>query len=127
MLGGDGGPRQGQPKRRVAAMWLGLLLAPTAWFLHLMTGYVLGGYLCDRDASWALHLATIAALVLGAAGLVAAWRFWRSLPRGGADRAAAPVRMRFMAVSGMAMSTFFIAIIAVAELGNVFLDPCGAT
>lgn len=110
---------------RVVWMWLGLLVPPFAWFVHLNAGYILAGYACSRDMSWILHAATVAALAVGGVGIFAGWRIWRDLRKVG-DGSVAAGRARFFAISGFAMSAFFMAAIALQGLTNFFMDPCGA-
>jgi hypothetical protein len=116
-----------EPRRLLLAQWLGVLVAPAVWFLHLNFSYVLGAYACARDMSWLLHLATVAALALGAAGLAAGWWALRAAGRASRDRGeAAQGRPRFLALGGVALSAYFLLLIGASELNNLVLDPCGA-
>lgn len=112
---------------RLAALWFGFLAGPAAWFAHLMIGYIVGAYLCQADATWALHLFTLGAVAVCAVSGVVSWRLWRETgsvrePEGGGVLG----RTRFMALSGVVLSALFALIVVTAGLSNVFLEPCGA-
>lgn len=118
---------QKESRATLAALWFGLAAPPLAWFIHLNVSYVVGSYLCEVDATWALHVATLLALALSAAGVVVSWRRWRATS-GRVDMEAGNslARSRFMAIGGFVMGVLFTFTIALAGVVNFFLDPCGA-
>lgn len=111
----------------IAALWFGLLAAPAAWLLHLLISYSLVRLICDTGELWLLHATTIATLSLAAAGVWTAWRSWRRVGEPQDARGSGTLgRSRFLALAGLALSGFFLVVIAMAWLPDFFLSPCGS-
>lgn len=130
----------------LVALWFGFLAGPAAWFLHLMVSYSLVVYVCRTGAVWLLHLATAGTILLAGAGVLVAMGSWRRLfprsepdagPRGetrmldegDALRRSDPAdpttgRARLMALGGIALSGFFLAMILMAWIPDLVLSPC---
>lgn len=109
----------------VGKLWLGVVAAPVAWFLHLVTSYGLVRYACRADAIWTMHGATLLALALATTGGAVAWRNWHSLgrPRETAGPGAEG-RSQLLAVAGLATTAFFLLLILAAGMPNFFITPC---
>jgi hypothetical protein len=106
------------------AQWLGLLLAPAAFFVHLQTAYVLMLWACARGSGtlW-IHVAGILAVVLGALGLWAAWLTWTRASGEEPGEGGGPVpRTRLLGAAGLGVSALMVLLIASQWLA-VFLVP----
>lgn len=99
--------------------WVGLLLAPIAWSLHLLVAYGLVPISCPIGSNLLIHVATVLTLVLALVGGVFAYRTWKL--------ADASDGTRFMGIAGLLMTGIFIAA-TVAEWYPAFsLGPCVTT
>lgn len=120
------GEREFKSTGGLLAQWAGLLSGPVAWLLQFQTGYTLIPWACAHDAkAVSLHVVTLVALLLTAAGGFVAWRGWQRAGReqnGGEDRAAA--RSRFMFVLGLFTSAMFLLVILVQGSASFILHPC---
>lgn len=111
--------------RWTAALWLGLLGGPAAWFLHLLVSYSLVRWVCRSGGMWVMHAATVAALAGAAAVGGLAWRNWRRAGRPrGTDGAGAEGRSRFLSIAGVALAAYSVVLIAVEGIPNFVLPPC---
>lgn len=130
----------GEPLR---ALWLGLTLAPAAWFLQLAVGYTLVPMACEHGAVWMLHLTSGVALAFALSGLWIAWRASGATATARQAQAPAPVtnarpapdretdgprtrRTRFMATAGVLLSAFFALTVALAWIPSFLVESCGA-
>jgi hypothetical protein len=129
------------PKREqvsLLALWIGLLAAPLGWSLLVMLGFALSAHACfPRDVPLAspiwqsiwlflLAIVLIAAFV-GIVGDLVAFRSWRRTrdeKPGRADRllASGEGRTRFLAMSGLLVSTLFILAVGFEAIA-LFLSP----
>jgi hypothetical protein len=82
-------------------------------------------YVCRTGSVWLLHLTTGVALGIAAAAAWVAWRNWKAAgePREATGQGVEG-RSRFMALFGLGASAFSFAIILVAEIPSLLLDPC---
>lgn len=114
---------------RQAAVWFGVFAPPFAWALHLVVGYWFEEAACSTASRGFFsgdHVSqiglTAAALVLALLGLAAA--AWTLV---GARRGLLPDprgRIAFLGVAGVGAGVFFLAIIALAGIYAIVLDPC---
>lgn len=106
------------------AMWVGLLLAPAAFFTHLQAGYLLVLGDCGRDGGkWLVHGAALVAVMLAAVGVWAAWAAWvKSGRRMPGDEGTPTARTRLLAVSGLGLSIVLL-LILIAQLVAGFIVP----
>ena len=109
------------------ALWGGWGLAILAWVLHLTVSYGVVGWYCQGQqgldpglVSIGLNLWTLLTALLAGAGIALARRNLRASGKAAGPRG----RSRFMAQSGYWMSLFFLAVILVQGLPNLFLGPC---
>lgn len=109
----------------IATLYLGVFLAPAAWFFHLVTSFTLAAQLCDGRHEWLLHAVGLAAIMMAATGGALAWRNWKGTgSRLNEDRAGTMARSNFLAVAGLASTAFFGLVIVISEVPNWFLPPC---
>lgn len=147
---GDGAEGRAPEPHRVAVpvLWFGLLAAPAAFLLDLAASFALVDWACRHDGHALLWAITGGALLLAGAGGWRAWRSWRTIgldphPAGeGVERSSprstghalshalrtdaprAEGRQRFMALGGMAVSGFFLLVIAASVIPALLVAPC---
>lgn len=125
----------------------GLLGGMAAWALHLGVSYFAVPWVCARDAGGVLHALTVAAGALAAAATWAAWSAWRRMeegppapevfdpevavretepgPEGVALAGRGGALGPFLALSGLVLSGFFLALILLEGLPVLLqADPC---
>jgi hypothetical protein len=111
--------------RGTATLYLGALLPPAGWLLHLSASFTLATQLCDGRHHWLLHAVLVVALALAVTGGVLAWRNWRGTGSTfDDDRGGVIGRSNFLAIAGLASAAFFGLVILLSEVPNWFLDPC---
>ena len=110
----------------LAAQWLGVLLAPVTFAVHLQVGYVLVPRACRYDAGAWLHVAGAASVVLAALGTWIAWRVLAGAPSGPPDGAPgdARSRARFFGEIGIGVSALLTVLLAAQWLAVFLIDPC---
>ena len=128
-------PQHEAPPVANARLWAGVLLAPAAWSVAELLGYVLVARACDREAAAGIAHAGITqdvvAVVLGIVaivGLVMAIGNLRSLRDvGDKERTGDPPvrgRAHFMALAGVVMSSLFVLGIVFFALPPLFVNWC---
>ena len=137
-----GGLSPHRRRRGALIMLFGLLGAAAAWILQTEIGETLAAQACfpHRTAlaapqwSWlmsALDVMSIAALLIGAAGVWVAWQGWRTTCARRPDPAA-PVsdtgagRTRFLAMAGLTLSLLFLVGLLATGLAVLLVSPCSA-
>ncbi len=106
-------------------LWVGLTVAPAAWFLQLAVGYALVPMVCSHGSAWSMHLVSAVALLAALSGVWAGWRSVRhTAPSGGEESAARGAR--FLAIAGLLLSAYFALIIAMAWLPSFLVESCAA-
>lgn len=109
--------------RGIARLWLGMLLPPGAWLIHLSASYSMASKVCENMVLY--HLVTVGALVLALAGGWLAWRNRRDLDGSlNPDEAGTIARSRFMATAGLASAAFFMLALLFQEVPNWVIPPC---
>lgn len=109
--------------RGIARLWLGMLLPPGAWLIHLSASYSMSSNVCENVVLF--HLVTAGALLLTLMGGWLGWRNRRDL--GGPlnpDEAGTMARSRFMATAGLASGALFTLALLFAEVPNWVIPPC---
>lgn len=110
---------------RIAALWMGLLLAPTAFLVNLELSYLAVPASCVRGTALSLHLVHGACLLVAIAGAVVAWRSWSRAGIGWPGEACGPAaRSRFLAGLGFAGSALFALTIVAQWIPTLTLHPC---
>lgn len=121
-------------------LWLGLMLAPAAWFIELMIDTPLLSQACyPRDVALTGSLPSLMPIVLAVdvatllvtvfAGFLA-WRNWRRTSAekvGGGGRlfSTGDGRTRFMAMAGMVTCGLMFLAVAYAGMTHALLPECG--
>ena len=107
------------------SLWAGVLAAPVAALVQLETNYALVIWACGAGREWALHLVSLLALALTAAGGLLSWRNWRRAGAKWEDEGAGVLpRSRFMAGVGMLISVFISLVVVAQWLAVFFYNPC---
>jgi hypothetical protein len=127
-------------ERGLAAQWVGLLLAPAAFFAHLQFAYANVPWACSHGNALWLHVSGVASVVLAAVGTLVAWRTWQRAggdapgegggipsrtgddPRGAGG--ALPPRVRFLAVTGLGTSATITLILLAQWVAAFIISPC---
>lgn len=106
------------------AMWIGLLLAPTTFLVHLQVAYLLVLGDCGRDGGrWLVHGSGIVALLVAAIGLWAAWLTWiRSGRTDPGEEGTPTARTRLVGITGLGLSAALVLILA-AQVVAGFVTP----
>jgi hypothetical protein len=115
--------RESTSSRGIALLWLGLFLAPAAWAIDLQVSYAIVWWVCLHGRSWILDVVSVSTLLIALGGFFAAWASWRDVrERPVEDRSFA--RARYMALSGVVLSGFFVLLIIATAIPNFFLGAC---
>ncbi len=123
-------PPVGESAVSELALWFGVLGGFLAWAAHLGVSYSLVPYVCGTGREWALHLVTVGTAAVAAAATGVAWRARSRLDGNGEDRSGEEGvarrlgRQRFLAVAGLLLSGFFLALILVEGLPALLMDAC---
>jgi hypothetical protein len=111
-------------------IWVGLLGAAGAWALHLVYSYSLVPAACEAGMGPLMYLGIPVFLGLAAGAGYLSWRIFAISrnPESGAtiDEVQAMQRLRFMALSGLAMTAFFFMVIIAQSVPIIVQDPCEA-
>jgi hypothetical protein len=113
-----------------ALSWFGLLGAPAAWTLLLLSGYTLEEAACASnapvltagDAGSAMGAIGIAAIVLAAAALASALAAWAPFRRNG--RPDERGRVEFTASAAVVASGIFLLATVMTAIAILPFDPC---
>jgi hypothetical protein len=107
------------------ALWWGILAGPVAWASDLVISYALVKPACGAQRSASVQLVGALALVLVITGGVTAWRALHDTsPREPTDGGRSIDRARFMALLGVTISTFFIAVVFAEAIPVWVIDAC---
>jgi TRAP-type C4-dicarboxylate transport system permease small subunit len=111
--------------RGILWLWAGLLTAPLSFLLHLQVNYMLVTQLCQSEHKLALHLVTLAFLLIAAGGGFVAWRNWEAAGRKWPGETGSVLeRSRFMAVVGLLISALIILAFIAQLIPQFIFDPC---
>lgn len=94
--------------RALAALWLGMFLAPAAFFIHLQVAYVLVPWACATGSHFSLHLVALLAVITSLVGVLLA----RSQ------------REQFLGLVGSVTSAMFALILIAQWVAGLFITPC---
>ena len=106
-------------------LWTGILAGPVAWALDLGVSYALVKWSCSSERGLALHLITLLALALVAAGAGVSWFALQGVTDieptdGGEPRQ----RAKFMAILGLGSSALFALTMIAGAIPRWVLDAC---
>src|SRR4051794_2370930 len=108
-----------------ALLWTGILAGPIAWALDLTGSYAIVQWTCGSQHTSVLHLITLAALVITAAGAAASWRaFQQGSADAEQDGPRPGDRARFMAILGLVISAMFALTMIGNAIPRLMLDAC---
>src|SRR5205814_10179842 len=111
--------------RGLAVLWFAVLAGPLAWAADLGVSYALVQWTCGSQHTSVLHLMSVAALLVIAAGAVAAWRAIEEAPRDAPTEGGRPVdRGKFMAVWGLLSCALFSTVVIASAVPRWVLDAC---
>ena len=97
------------------SLWFGLLAGPLAWTLHELLSYALVKLVCATNAGFVLHVVTLGALALAAAGVYVAVHAYATQT---AEEA------RFVSAAGALVSGVFVFAILMEGIPNAVVSPC---
>lgn len=107
-------------------LWVGWVIGPVAWALHLLGSYVLVTWVCETGHHWTLHATTLVTLAMSLIGGWLAWRQWgvagRRWPGDSDNRFSS--RIQFMALGGLILSLLSALLIVAEGIPNFFLGAC---
>src|SRR3954447_1473957 len=107
------------------AQWVGLFLAPAAFFTHIEVRYNLVPWACATNGQIWVHVVDVLALALALLGAFFAWRTWQSAGREEPSEAGGALpRTRMMGVMGIGTSLMFALVIFGQWMTNFFFSPC---
>ncbi len=105
--------------------WVGLFLAPAAFFARLQLAYVIVPWACVTGGSVWLHVVDILAVVLAVGGGWIAWRVHgESGENARPDGADAISRGHFLGLVGAWTSALFALLLAAQATAGVVISPC---
>lgn len=117
--------RRHDPGPAPRAQWVGVFLAPAAFFAHLQVRYVLVPWACATNAQLWIHVAGALALAIVVLGAFAAWRTWQSAGRGEPGEAGGAMpRTRMLGVVGLGMSLMFALVLLGQWTSAFFFSAC---
>ncbi len=109
----------------ITAQWIGLLLAPAAFFTHLQLGYVLVYRACRYHTDLWVHVAGATSVALAAFGTWTAWRVWTRTGRTTSiEEAGAVARARFLGITGFGSGALFVLLLLSQWMAAFVLSPC---
>ncbi|HEY4642719.1 MAG TPA: hypothetical protein VII75_15360 [Thermoanaerobaculia bacterium] len=95
-------------------LWFALLAPPFAWAVGLQLRYALIDWACANHREWLLTLFSAPLLLVALSGVVIGWRYAND------DQP----RIRFMALSAIALAFAFSLAIIAGTVPDFFLRPC---
>jgi|SRR5690349_15890075 hypothetical protein len=110
---------------RNLALWIGFLGGPLIWLSSFEARFALAPWACTFQSKLALFLVAIAALALCAGCGTLAWKQWGILgEQGPSAESGIEPRSRFMAISGIAISSGCALIIVAQTVPEIVLGAC---
>lgn len=104
---------------------LGVLLGPIVALANQQLIYAANTWACGHNAWATMHIIPLLCLIVAMGAGLTAYRDWNATGRGVHDEdATIEQRTRFVALLGMALSTFSAAVIIAQWLAIVFFGPC---
>ena len=107
------------------AQWVGLFLAPAAFFTHLQVRYVLVPWACAVNGQIWIHVVDVLALALALLGAFVARRTWERAGREDPSEAGGAMpRTRMLGVLGLGASLMFALVLLGQWMTSFFFSPC---
>ena len=104
-------------RRSSVALWFSIFAGPVALIINFQLRYGLLPYACETGRRWMLTAISIPLLLVALTGALAGWR-----GLGAHDGDA--MRIRFMALSGLALSLIFALTIVAMAIPDFYFHPC---
>ena len=105
--------------------WLGLLTGPSVFLINLQVNFTMVSWVCATHNYWAIHLVHVISIIVAAWSGLLAWRAYGRVGRGVPGEAGdAGDRERFLAVSGLLISSFSILSLIAHWIPNFILSAC---
>ena len=102
-----------------------ILAGPIAWAIDLTASYAIVKWTCSSQHTMVLHLITLGALLLIAAGAAASFSALQRTPEQAIDNGPRPFdRGRFMAHLGLLLSAMFAVVVIANAIPRLVLDAC---
>ena len=109
----------------MAVQWAGVLAGPIALAADQLASYALVKWTCGHQHAWVLHLISVGALLVIAAGAFAAWRAVSEAPSDATfDGGRSIDRGRFMGVFGLATCALFAVLVVAMAVPGWMIDAC---
>jgi nicotinamide riboside transporter PnuC len=111
------------------SLWFGMLGGAAAWAAHLVMAYSLVPLACAQGLEILLYATIPLTMIIALAAIFFAWRGWSQVRElemetdGNGNRLVSQ-RVRFMALSGLAMSTLFLVVIIAQSVPILTQNPC---
>jgi len=107
------------------SQWIGVLGGPVIWLIFLQVNYLLAPSACLSQTKAMLAIVTVVAFSGTLAAAFAAWRAWHQAgATAHTEDGDAVGRSRFMALSGIGLSTLFACVVLASAIPIVFLGAC---
>jgi len=121
----EGGGRHHDAGPAPRAQWVGLFLAPAAFFAHLQVRYVLVPWACATNGQLWIHVVGVVSLAIAVLGAFAAWRTLQSAGRDAPGEAGIALpRTRMLGVMGLGISLTFVLVLVGQWAGAFFFSAC---
>jgi len=112
-------------RRRNQLLVAGCFLGPFAWASQLLINYSITTTVCLNRQMWLLHLVSLLAALTASTGALISRASWMRLTSGSTvEGDSSAVGRRFLALSGVGLSLFFVLAIFAADLPNWWLSAC---
>ena len=105
------------------ALWTDILGPPIFWLWQLQLNYMLVPWACTSGHHLPLHLSALVFFLMTCAFGISAWRHWSAVRERGEEQPA-QMRLRFMAIVGVMMSSLFALAIFVQGVATFIIGPC---
>jgi hypothetical protein len=110
------------------SLWFAMLGGAGAWALHLVVNYALVPVACSLGMGILLYMTIPVFIGITLLAIFFGWRGWAATrdmdETNGNGQRLMVQRVRFMALSGLAMSGFFLMVIIAQSVPIIMQDPC---
>jgi hypothetical protein len=106
-------------------LWLGLLAGPWAWACSQQVSYLFVTLRCSHAKSLSIGPLMLGTMLLAVMGIFVSWRNWQRAGSEWPDEGGGRIsRSRFMAVTGLLLSSFSLLVILAEWLPAFFYRHC---
>jgi hypothetical protein len=108
-----------------ALQLIGFLGAPTVWALEFIISYAITQHACATGKYWELYLLSLVSCLLATGATFIAFRNLGLTSEKQSSDGGTPLdRTRFMAITGLMISAFFVVVIVAEAVPRFILSPC---